>query len=77
MFHWNDSDLRVLLILGAVALFGMIVWLIKHKKIEATRIYLFLAPLIFCKKPISSTTLASHMEAAMHCTATSFCFGNK
>ena len=34
MFHWHDSDLRVLLILGAVALFGMIVWLIKHKKIE-------------------------------------------
>ena len=34
MFQWHDSDLRVLLILGAIALFGMIVYLIKHKKIE-------------------------------------------
>ena len=34
MFQWHDSDLRILLILGAIALFGMIVWLIKNKKIE-------------------------------------------
>ena len=43
MFHWHDSDLRVLLILGAVALFGMIVWLIKHKKIEVKYSIIWLA----------------------------------
>ena len=43
MFHWYDSDLRVLLILGAVALFGMIVWLIKHKKIEVKYSIIWLA----------------------------------
>ena len=43
MFQWHDSDLRVLLILGAVALFGMIVWLIKHKKIEVKYSIIWLA----------------------------------
>ena len=43
MFHWHDSDLRVLLILSAVALFGMIVWLIKHKKIEVKYSIIWLA----------------------------------
>ena len=43
MFHWHDSDLRILLILGAIALFGMIVWLIKHKKIEVKYSIIWLA----------------------------------
>ena len=43
MFQWHDSDLRVLLIFGAVALFGMIVWLIKHKKIEVKYSIIWLA----------------------------------
>ena len=43
MFHWNDSDLRVLLILGAFTLFGMIVWLIKNKKIEVKYSIIWLA----------------------------------
>ena len=33
MFQLNNKDLQILLIFGAMALFGMIVWLIKHKKI--------------------------------------------
>ena len=43
MFQWHDSDLQILLILGAVALFGMIVWLIKHKKIEVKYSIIWLA----------------------------------
>ena len=43
MFHWHDSDLRILLILGAIALFGMIVWLIKNKKIEVKYSIIWLA----------------------------------
>ena len=43
MFQWHDSDLRVLLILGAIALFGMIVWLIKNKKIEVKYSIIWLA----------------------------------
>ena len=43
MFQWHDSDLQVLLILGAIALFGMIVWLIKHKKIEVKYSIIWLA----------------------------------
>ena len=43
MFQWHDSDLRVLLILGAIALFGMIVYLIKHKKIEVKYSIIWLA----------------------------------
>ena len=43
MFQWHDSDLRILLILGAIALFGMIVWLIKHKKIEVKYSIIWLA----------------------------------
>ena len=43
MFHWNDSDLRVLLIVGAFTLFGMIVWLIKNKKIEVKYSIIWLA----------------------------------
>ena len=43
MFQWHDSDLQGLLILGAIALFGMIVWLIKHKKIEVKYSIIWLA----------------------------------
>ena len=43
MFQWHDSDLRILLILGAIALFGMIVWLIKNKKIEVKYSIIWLA----------------------------------
>ena len=43
MFQWHDSDLQILLILGAIALFGMIVWLIKHKKIEVKYSIIWLA----------------------------------
>ena len=43
MFQWHDNDLRVLLILGAIALFGMIVWLIKNKKIEVKYSIIWLA----------------------------------
>ena len=43
MFQWHDSDLQLLLILGAIALFGMIVWLIKHKKIEVKYSIIWLA----------------------------------
>ena len=43
MFQWHDSDLRILLILGAIALFGMIVYLIKHKKIEVKYSIIWLA----------------------------------
>ena len=43
MFQWHDKDLRVLLMIGAVALFGMIVYLIKHKKIEVKYSIIWLA----------------------------------
>ena len=43
MFQWHDNDLRILLILGAIALFGMIVWLIKNKKIEVKYSIIWLA----------------------------------
>ena len=43
MFQWHDSDLRLLLIFGAIALFGMIVYLIKHKKIEVKYSIIWLA----------------------------------
>ena len=43
MFQWHDSDLQVLLIFGAIALFGMIVWLIKNKKIEVKYSIIWLA----------------------------------
>ncbi len=43
MFVWHDKDLRVLLMIGAVALFGMIVYLIKHKKIEVKYSIIWLA----------------------------------
>ena len=43
MFQWHDSDLRILLILGAISLFGMIVWLIKNKKIEVKYSIIWLA----------------------------------
>ena len=43
MFQWHDSDLRILLILGAIALFGMIVWLIKNKKNEVKYSIIWLA----------------------------------
>ena len=43
MFQWHDSDLQILLILGAFALFGMIVYLIKHKKIEVKYSIIWLA----------------------------------
>ena len=43
MFQWHDSDLQILLILGAISLFGMIVWLIKHKKIEVKYSIIWLA----------------------------------
>ena len=43
MFQWHDKDLRVLLMIGAFALFGMIVYLIKHKKIEVKYSIIWLA----------------------------------
>ena len=43
MFQWHDSDLQVLLILGAIALFGVIVYLIKLKKIEVKYSIIWLA----------------------------------
>ena len=43
MFQLNNKDLQILLILGAMALFGMIVWLIKHKKIEVKYSIIWLA----------------------------------
>ena len=43
MFQWHDSDLQILLILGAIGLFGMIVWLIKNKKIEVKYSIIWLA----------------------------------
>lgn len=43
MYQLNNKDLQVLLILGAVALLGMIVWLIKHKKIEVKYSIIWLA----------------------------------
>ena len=43
MFQLNNKDLQILLIFGAMALFGMIVWLIKHKKIEVKYSIIWLA----------------------------------
>lgn len=43
MFQWHDSDLQILLIFGAIVLFGMIVWLIKNKKIEVKYSIIWLA----------------------------------
>ena len=43
MFQWHDSDLQLLLIFGAIVLFGMIVWLIKNKKIEVKYSIIWLA----------------------------------
>ena len=43
MLQLNNKDLQILLILGAMALFGMIVWLIKHKKIEVKYSIIWLA----------------------------------
>lgn len=43
MFQWHDSDLQILLILGAFALFGVIVYLIKLKKIEVKYSIIWLA----------------------------------
>ena len=43
MYQLNNRDLQVLLIVGALALFGMIVYLIKHKKIEVKYSIIWLA----------------------------------
>ena len=43
MYQLNNTDLQVLLIIGALALFGVIVWLIKNKKIEVKYSIIWLA----------------------------------